>query len=136
MPRILGSGSGRLLLSLLVLVLVFGFTPISKGLLRAVDGSFAPSSYSSLALRNPAEAITGISPGTLIRVNLANHTGRTKTYHWSASQVGSLISLGAETLQNGKSATILVPSRGAVTGSLQISLTGTNVFVTVPVLKS
>ena len=42
------------------------------------------------------------------------------------------ISLGEETLGSDQVATIKVPTRGAVTGKLRIELSGTNVFVTVP----
>ena len=136
MPRIDGRGSSRLLLSIGIVVLVFGFTPISRALLRSVDGSFAPSRYSSLALRTPSDAAVGILAGEPVEVQLTNHTGDVKTYHWSATQNGALISLGEETVDNGRATTILVPSRGAGTGRLRIALTGTNIFLTVPILKS
>jgi hypothetical protein len=126
--------SRRLVISCLVLILLFLFTPISKALLRGVDGSFAPTSFSSLALRNPSAASAGVLSGDSIRVKLTNHSGHVETYHWSATQKGGLISLGEETLVNGRSANISIPSRGAVTGTLKISLTGTKVFVTVPVV--
>jgi hypothetical protein len=119
-----------------VLVLIFGFSPISATLLRAVNGSFAPTRYSSLALRNPSIAAAGLLSGDRVRIILTNHTGHIETYHWSASQKGGLISLGEETLGSGQSTTISVPSRGAVTGKLQVALTGSNVFVTVPVVGS
>ena len=69
-------------------------------------------------------------------MQLTNRTGHAKTYHWIATQKGALISLGVQTLDNGRSTTIFVPSRGAVTGKLQIALTGTGIFVTAPILKS
>jgi hypothetical protein len=136
MPRTVGRGHSRLLLSAVVLILLFAFTPISKALLRGVDGSFAPTRYSSLALNNPSDAASGILSGQRLRVILTNHTGHNETYHWNATQKGALISLGEETLGNGQSTTISVPSRGADTGKLQVALAGTNVFVTVPVLGS
>ena len=136
MPRIVGPGSSRLLLSLVVVILVFGFTPMSRVLLRSVHGSFAPSQYSSLALSTPSDAAVGFLAGGVVPVQLTNHTGHIKTYHWSATQNGTLISLGEETLENGRAITILVPSRGAVTSRLRIALTGTNIFITVPILKS
>jgi len=136
MPRIVGPGSSRLLISLVVALLLFGFTPISGALLRAVDGSFAPSRFSSLALRNPSDAIAGIFAGQPVKIQLTNRTGHFKTYHWSATQNGALISLGEETLSNGRATTIVVPSRGTVAGRLRIALNGTNIFVTVPILKS
>jgi hypothetical protein len=134
MRRIVGPGPTRLLLSVTVLAILFCFTPFSNAMLRAVDGSFAPAHYSSLALPHPVDAAAGIFPGQSVRVQLTNHTGRTETYHWSATQQGNLISLGEETLDNGKSVTFSVPSRGAVTGTLRVALTGTRVFVTVPIV--
>jgi hypothetical protein len=131
MPRVVK----RLLLALMVAVLLFGFTPISRALLRSVDGSFAPTPYSSLALRTPAEASLGVQAGESVPVELTNETGHTKTYHWSATQSGALISLGEEIVPNGRTTTILVPSQGAVAGRLQIALNGTAVFVTVPIVK-
>ena len=136
MPRIVGFSSKRLLLALIVAVLLFGFTPISRALLRSVDGSFAPTPYSSLALRTPSDAAVGVLAGEPVPVQLTNETGHTKTYHWSATQDGALISLGEEIVQSGRTTTILVPSQGAATGRLQIALNGTEVFVTVPVLGS
>jgi len=117
-------------------VLAFAFTPISHVLLRTVDGSFTPSQYSSLALSVPSDGSSGVVTGEQVSVLLTNRTGHAKTYHWSATQKGALISLGEETLDNGRTTTILVPSRGAVTGVLRIGITGTNIFVSVPVLKS
>lgn len=134
MPRILGPGSSRLLLSLVIAFILFGFTPISGGLLRLVDGSFAPSPYSSLGLKTPSNAAVGYLAGDPVPVLLTNETGHTKTYHWSATQGGALVSLGDETLGNGRTTTIFVPSRGATTGKLQIALTGTNIFLTVPIV--
>lgn len=136
MARIVGPGSSRLLLPLVILVLLFGFTPISRVLLRSVDGSFASTPYTSLALRTPSDAAVGLVAGKPVPVELTNRTGHLKTYHWSARLSGALISLGEETLGNGRSTTISVPSRGAVAGSLRIALSGTNVFITVPILKS
>jgi hypothetical protein len=118
----------------LVVILALGFTPISNALLRSVHGSFTPTHYSSLALSNPSDA-TGILAGEAVRIHLVNHSGRAETYHWGASEEGSLLSLGAETVGNGKALTFSVPSRGAVSGTLKIALTGTDVYVTVPVVK-
>ena len=134
MRRIVGPGPSRLLLPVIVFVILFCFTPFSKAMLRVVDGSFAPAHYSSLALQDPTDAAAGILPGQPVRVQLTNHTGRTKTYYWSATQRGNLISLGEETLGNGKSVTFSVPYRDAVTGTLSVALTGTTVFVTVPIV--
>jgi hypothetical protein len=116
-------------------VLVFAFTPISRLLLRSVNGSFAPTRFSSLALKTPSDAAEGILVGEPVRVQLSNHTGHLRTYHWSAIQKGGLISLGEETLGNGRVTTISVPTQGAETGTLRIVLNGTGVFVTLPILK-
>lgn len=134
MPGMDDRGPKRVLVVVVIAVLVFGFAPISRTLLRSVHGSFAPSSYSALALKVPSDAVTGVIAGNYIRVQLMNHTGQTKTYHWSASQKGALIGLGVETVGNDQATTIFVPSRGAASGRLQIQLTGTNVFITVPIL--
>jgi hypothetical protein len=131
MPRVVN----RLFLALLVAALLFAFTPISRALLRSVDGSFAPAPYSSLALRTPSDAATGVPAGESVPVRLTNKTGRTQTYHWSATQGGTLISLGEEIVPSGRTTTILVPSQGAATGRLQITLNGTQVFVTVPIRR-
>lgn len=136
MSRIAGPGSGRILLPLVIVILVLAFTPISRVLLWTVNGSFAPSPYSSLALGSPSVGSTGVVTGKPVRVQLTNRTGHAMTYHWSATQKGALISLGEETLNNGRTTTILVPSRGAITGVLRIGITGTNIFVSVPILKS
>jgi hypothetical protein len=136
MPRVVGPTSSKLLAIFIVLALVFAFTPISKGLLRAVDGSFAPTQYSSLALRDPSDATLGVLADEPIAVQVSNHTGHTKTYHWSATQGRALIGLGVTTVRNGQTTTISVPTRGAVTGTINVALTGTNVFVTVLVVGS
>jgi hypothetical protein len=135
MPRIVGASSRRLLLGLAALILVFGFTPIAHFLLGAVGGSFAPASYSSLALAAPSDVGPGVRAGALIPVKLLNQTGHIEVYHWSATQNGTLVSLGEDTLGPGRSSTILVPSQGATAGKLRIALNGTNVYVTVPMLK-
>ena len=134
MRRIVGPGPSRLLLSVIVLAILFCFTLFSNAMLRVVDGSFATAHYSSLALQHPVNAAAGIFPGQPVRVQLTNHTGRTKTYHWNATQKKNLIGLGEVTVGNGKSVTFSVPSRAAVTGTLSVALTGTTVFVTVPVV--
>jgi hypothetical protein len=135
MPRNAGPGWSRLLLVLLGLVLLFGFTPISKALLDSVHGSFTPTPYSSLALRTPSAAQSGFVVGEPVDVRLTNRTGRLETYHWNATQKSGLISLGEETLSNGGSANITIPTQGAVAGTLRIGLSGTAIFLTVPLLK-
>ena len=135
MPRIDGRGSGRLLMCLAVIVLVFAFTPISRVLLRSVNGSFAPTGYSSLSLKTPSDGAEGVLVGEAVRVKLTNDSGRVRKYHWSALQKGGVISLGEETLSNGRATTISVPTQGAVTGTLRIVLNGTSVFLTLPILK-
>jgi len=136
MPRIVGIGPSRIFLSVIVLIILFCFTPLSRTMLRLVDGSFAPAHYSSLALQDPADAATVVIPGEPVPVQLTNHTGHTETYHWSATQKGNLVSLGEETLRNGENVNFSVPSQGAVAGKLNIALTGTTVFVTVPVIRT
>ncbi len=136
MRRMVGPGSKRPLLVLLVIVLLFAFTPTSRVLLRSVNGSFSPTPYSSLALGTPSDAAVGFLTGEPVPVKLTNRTGHIEAYHWRATQDGALISLGEDTVGNGRASTILVPSRGALTGKLQIALTGTNIFVTVPIRKS
>jgi hypothetical protein len=123
-------------LSLIALALLFGFTPISRQLLKDVNGSFSPSPFTSLSLVVSSDATSGIRAGALVPVKLTNHMGRTETYHWNATQKGLLISLGENTVDNNRAVTILVPSQGATAGKMSISLVGVNVFVTVPMLKS
>jgi hypothetical protein len=132
----LARNSSRPLLALIIVILLFGFTPISRVLLRSADGSFAPNPYSSLALGTPSRAAVGFVAGKPVPVQLTNRTGHTETYQWSATQNGTLISLGEDTLDNGRASTVLVPSRGAIAGKLRIALTGTNIFVTVPIRSS
>jgi hypothetical protein len=135
MPRIVGPGS-RKYLPVVAVIVLFAFTPISRALLVSVDGSFAPKPYSSLALKNPSDVGALVFSGQRVSVRLTNHTGSTKTYFWRATQKGVFISLGEQRLQNGRGATIDVPTSGASSGSLRITLTGTDVFVTIPILKS
>jgi hypothetical protein len=115
MPRVVN----RLLLALVVAVLLFAFTPIS----------------SALALRSPSVAGVGVRSGKPVPVQLTNETGHTTTYHWNATQRGALISLGVQTVQSGRTTTFLVPSQGATAGKMQIALKGTNIFITVPILR-
>lgn len=136
MPRFNGRVARRLLLSLAVAAVLFGFTPISHALLRAVNGSFAPTPYTSLALRSPSQAESGVKQGVPVRVELTNRSGRTRIYEWRATQAGALIDVGLEKLANGRSETILVPTNHAASGNLRVSLAGTDVYVAVPILKS
>lgn len=135
MARMFSRNSSKPLLALLILVLLFGFTPISRVLLRSVNGSFAQNPYSSLSLEVPSRATTGFPAGEPVPVRLTNQTGHIETYHWSATQNGALISLGEETSDSGQAVTVLVPSRGALAGTLRITLTGTNIFLTVPIRR-
>lgn len=136
MPRIVSPGLSKLLLLLTVVVLLFGFVPISRVFLRSVDGSFSPVPYSSLALKARPGAAMGIPVGRRVAVQLTNKTGHEKTYQWSARQGGTLISLGEDTVDSGRTSVILVPSKGAVVGRLRIALRGSRVFVTVPLVGS
>jgi hypothetical protein len=131
MPRIVVAGSSRLRLSIIAVVVLFAFTPISRALLSSVDGSFAPSPFTSLALRAPSSPASDFEVGDLIGVRLTNRTGTTKTYQWSATQHGVVISLGEKTVPNGHGANVDVPTSFGRAGSLRIALNGTNVFVTV-----
>jgi hypothetical protein len=136
MPRIIGSGSSKWRLSIVALIILFAFTPISRALLLSADGSFAPTPFSSLALRSPSNPAAGFQVGDLVPVRLTNRTGSIKTYHWNASQRGVVVSLGEKTLLNGKGADINVPTGLGRPGVLRIGLTGTDVFVTVTLLRS
>jgi hypothetical protein len=124
---------GRSFLVLAVGGVLFGFTPISRELLKTVDGSFAPTPYSSLALSTPADAATGIPEGLPVPIQLTNDTGRTQKYHWTAQENGVLISQGEQTLGNGQAIGLSVSSHGAVSGTLRIVLQDTQVFITVPI---
>lgn len=136
MPRFVGRGSSRLALIALAAILLFGFSPISRGLLRSVDGNFGPTPYSALSLRDPSADFASVLAGQSIRVVLTNGTAHAKTYHWTAFEKGSLISLGEETVASGRSVMFSVPTSGAHDGTLRIVLNGTRVFLTVPIFKS
>jgi hypothetical protein len=136
MSRFVGPSSKKLLLLLVIVVLLFGFAPISRALLRSVDGSFSQKSYSSLALKLPSSVAAGLPVGKPVLVQLTNQTGQLETYHWNATENGALISLGEETVGNGRAATISIPSRGTVPGRMRIALTGSAVFLTVPLVKT
>lgn len=126
----------KLILPLMAAIAIFGFTPISHGLLRLVNGSFAPKSFTSLALQSPAQAVTGVKKGVTVRAEVTNETGRSRTYTWRATEAGKLVGLGEQRVASGQTATISVSTKYAAKGPLRIKLDGTNVFVTVPVLKS
>ena len=128
-------GTSRYVVFLVVIALVFGFSPISHALLRTVNGSFAPSPYSSLSLAAQANVGVPIFAGTPVKIILTNHTGHIKKYLWSATQNGVLISQGEKTLGDDRSATIRVSSKGAKAGNLQIGLNGTDIFVTVTMVE-
>jgi hypothetical protein len=136
MPRIVGRGSSKLQLSIAAVVVLFAFTPISRALLLSVDGSFVPSPFSSLALRSSSDLVAGYQVGDLVPVRLTNHTGTTKTYHWSAMQHGVIVSVGEKTVLNGRGANIDVPTNFGRPGVLRIALTNSDVFVTVPLVRS
>lgn len=121
---------------LVALVLLFGFTPISQFLLQQVNGSFAPAKYSSLALVASTPTDVSIVSGRFVTVILTNHTGGTKTYRWTATQNGAPLRQGAATLHDGQATTLRISSRGARAGKFKISLDGTDIFVTVNILKS
>jgi|SRR5665213_730983 len=127
---------GVFVLTLVVVLLLVGFTPISKRLLRHVDGSFAPTSYSSLALSSPSGVALGIAVGSTIPLTLANHSGRTTGYLWTATQNDVLISSGYQILTNGTSTMLFVTTQGANAGKLKIALENTKIFLTVPIFGS
>ena len=131
MPRIVAPGSSKLRLSIVAIVLLFAFTPISRALLSSVDGSFSPSPFTSLALRTPSNPGSHFEVGDLIGVRLTNRTGSTKTYHWSATQQGVVISLGETTVRNGHGANVNVPTGFGRAGIVRIALNGTDIFVTI-----
>jgi hypothetical protein len=135
-PRIEYRLGKRLYLALALAIVLLGFTPISHVLLRLVNGSFAPTSYTSLALRTPSEASTGIKHGVAVQVELTNRSGHVKSYRWQATQSGVLIGTGLEKLANGQADTIRVPTTYAARGKLRVGLVGTDIYVSVPILKS
>jgi hypothetical protein len=126
----------RILLTVVIVILLIGFTPISTRLLHYVNGSFAPSPYSSLAFSNPYVESTGVATGFTIAIKLANHMGRATTYHWTATQGNKMISRGGQTLNNDTSAVLYVSTKGAAAGRLRIALTNTKIFITVPIFTS
>lgn len=127
---------GGLLLTLVVVLLLIGFNPVSKRLLHYVNGSFAPSPYSSLAFSTPSAVASGIMAGSTIPITLANHTGRTTPYLWTATQGDVTISAGYQILKNGTSTMLYVTTLNAVAGKLTIALENTKIFLTVPVVTS
>jgi hypothetical protein len=136
MPGKDGHGKSGFVVFVVVIVLLFGFSPISRGLLNTVNGSFAPSPFSSLSLSNPTNVEYGVLAFAPLPVILTNHTGKVTHYQWTATQKSTLISQGEKTLQNGQSATLLISLRGAKAGALRISLHGTHIYITVPILRS
>jgi hypothetical protein len=131
-----GKRKGAFALIFLVLILLFGFSPISGALLHRVHGSFAPSPYSSLSLANQSELNRGVAAGEPVLVLLTNHSHRTNRYVWRATQQGRVISQGAKVLKDGEAEVLQVPSRGATRGRLRISLNGSDIFVTITIRKS
>lgn len=136
MPRIEYRLGKRLYLSIALAIVLLGFTPISHVLLRIVNGSFVPTSYTSLALRTPSEATSGVKQGVAVQVELTNRSGHVRSYRWQATQSGVLIGAGLEKLANGQADTIHVPTKYASSGSLRVGLVGTGIYVTVPIVKS
>jgi hypothetical protein len=136
MPRIVGSGSSKFRLSIVALIILFAFTPISRVLLTSVDGSFAPAPFSSLALQSSSDPASAFEVGDLVPVRLTNRTGKTKTYHWIATQHEVVISVGEKTVLNGHGANIDVPTSFGKAGILRIALSGTDVYVTLRLQRS
>jgi hypothetical protein len=136
MPRIVGSGSSKLRLCAIALVVLFFFTPISKAFLNSVGGSFAPSPFTSLAVRTPSDPSSSFEVGDLVPLRLTNRTGSTKTYQWSATQRGVVISLGEKTVLNGHGVNVNVPTSLAKTGTLRVAIANSRIFVTVFLQRS
>ena len=126
----------RILLTVVIVTLLAGFTPISTRLLHYVDGSFAPTPYSSLAFSTPYVESTGIAAGFTIAIKLANHMGRATTYHWTATEGNQVIRRGGQTLGNDTSTMIYVSTKGTFAGRLRIALDNTKIFITVPIFTS
>lgn len=137
MPGNEGRGNNRTSFVVIVVVIafLFGFSPISRVLLRVVHGSFAPPPFSSLSLVAPTDLNKDVVIGHSIGVLLANHTGQTENYHWIATQNGVQVHQGEERVGDGHATKILISSRGARAGRLRIALKGTKVFVTVTIRK-
>ena len=119
---------------LIVIVLLFGFSSISRVLLRAVHGSFAPTPYTSLSLVDQEAVSNGVRAGRPVAVRLLNRTGVTRIYSWRAVEKKAVISHGKKLVKVGQSATLLIPTRGASAGKLRISLDRTDIFVTVSIM--
>ena len=138
MPGNVGHGKirGSFAVLVAVMILVFGFSPISRALLELVHGSFSPSPFSSLSLLAKIDLNNGVAAGQPVAVLVANHTGHTQNYHWIATQRGSIIRQGEKTVGNGKAAKLMISSKGTRAGQLRVSLQGTDIFVTVTLIKS
>jgi hypothetical protein len=130
-----GWGPSKYSLLVIVAVLVFGFSPISRALLRVAHGSFAPAPYTSLSLANTAEIESGVAQGQPVEVTLMNHTGYTTSYQWTATQNHTVLSRGDTVLRNGQVTQLVISSTEATVGRLRIGLVGTDIFVTVSILK-
>ncbi len=126
---------GKVLLAVVVVLLLVGFSPASKRLLKLVNGSFVASPYSSLALTASSLSLKGVPIGTVIPLRLANHTGRTTKYQWSAREPSFLVSHGVMIIPSDASETINVPTKGAAPGKLRISLNSGDVYVTVSLVE-
>jgi hypothetical protein len=123
------------LLSLIVIGLAAGFTPISNRLLHEVNGSFAPTPYSSLALAHSSEVAKGLLAGDTIEAVLSNHTGRTTKYSWTATEDHRLVSKGNRTLRNGETIAFGIGTKGSTGGEMRIALRHSTIFVTIPLTR-
>ena len=131
-----GTSRSALVASTIVLVLLGGFSPISRFLLREVHGSFDPTPYTSLALAKPEAVSNGVVAGRPVEVRLSNRTGASKIYSWTAVERNVVISHGRKYVGVGRSATLLIPTRHARAGKLRIGIDYTDVFVTVLILAA
>jgi len=127
---------GRIFVALVIVAVMFGFSPIATRLLHLVGGSFKPTHYSSLGFVSPSAVAAGVDVGTEIRVKLTNHSGSATTYKLLATENGTLISQGSRAVANGLSETLYVSTQGATHGTLKIALEHTKIFITVRLLST
>ena len=115
--------------------MVLAFGPLSRTALRTVHGSFLPVAYSALSLDDPQQANVGVVAGQPVVVRLTNHNNHIYIYEWQCTDDGVTLSRGGRILADGQTALIQVPTLGARPGRLQVSIVGTDVYVTATVLR-
>jgi hypothetical protein len=119
-------------LSPVVIGLGVGIAPNSDRAVREVSGSYAPITCLSLAPEQASEVTSGLSVRDTVAAEASDHTGRTTTYFWTATQHGRVISSGNRTLRSGKTIIFGVGTGRAKHGEMRIALNHTKVFVMVP----